>query len=605
MKNKYFNDAIIGNGKILASFSSKGELLRFFYPNIDFMQDIDEFKVGLISDTSNTFYLEDDINNEYNQYFTENTNILNTQIYNKYFKLNTLQTDFISMSKNLLVKQYKIENKSDFVQNIKFLIYSKILKSINHYTSGYFTDNTLVQYNHDYALAIFSDKENNVLSYQINNAEEAFKTGKLDAIDYIGMSNDSSIMYDLGKIKPNSSKTITIYMYMNDNIKQTMQEVQKIKSEYADEELEKVEKYWQNYVDSHKTMQIKDSKIDEIYTRTILTFPLLCNKITGGISAGAEVDENMNKCGRYAYCWPRDSAFISEALDICNMQEEATRFFNIFAYKTQLENGMWEQRYYTDGTLAPCWGYQIDETASVICGAWAHYERIEEIDFLKENLPMLQKACNSLEKYIENIDSYEISYDLWEMHRGIHLYSLGAICYAFECMAKIYIEIDNFDISISKNNKSRIENLDNLSTKLRQYMADNFWNGEYLLRNNVDNKLDISVLGLCEPFKILKETDKKMVKTVEKLEKKLKSPLGGLYRFEDDHYMENNPWVIATLWMSMYYIKTRDIAKAKDYFNWVCETSCKHGYLTEQVDRLTNKPLWVKRTSDGLMQCLL
>ena len=28
---------------------------------------------------------------------------------------------------------------------------------------------------------------------------------------------------------------------------------------------------------------------------------------------------------------------------------------------------------YTDGRLAPCWGYQIDETASVIYGVYMHY----------------------------------------------------------------------------------------------------------------------------------------------------------------------------------------------------------------------------------------
>ena len=35
---------------------------------------------------------------------------------------------------------------------------------------------------------------------------------------------------------------------------------------------------------------------------------------------------------------------------------------------------MWEQRFYTDGNLAPCWGYQIDETASVIYGVYEHYK---------------------------------------------------------------------------------------------------------------------------------------------------------------------------------------------------------------------------------------
>ncbi len=34
---------------------------------------------------------------------------------------------------------------------------------------------------------------------------------------------------------------------------------------------------------------------------------------------------------------------------------------------------MWEQRFYTDCKLAPSWGYQVDETASVIYGVYEHY----------------------------------------------------------------------------------------------------------------------------------------------------------------------------------------------------------------------------------------
>ena len=43
MKTKYFNDAIIGNKNLRATFSKKGELLRLYYPSIDYRQFVDEF----------------------------------------------------------------------------------------------------------------------------------------------------------------------------------------------------------------------------------------------------------------------------------------------------------------------------------------------------------------------------------------------------------------------------------------------------------------------------------------------------------------------------------------------------------------------------------
>ena len=60
MKTKYFNDAIIGNKNLKATFSKKGELLRLYYPNIDFRQFIDEFIVGVKVNDSRLINLADD-----------------------------------------------------------------------------------------------------------------------------------------------------------------------------------------------------------------------------------------------------------------------------------------------------------------------------------------------------------------------------------------------------------------------------------------------------------------------------------------------------------------------------------------------------------------
>ena len=72
---KYYNDAIIGNKEITASYTKKGELLRVFYPNTDYRQFVHYFHTGVKINDSNMIYLHDDINNQYEQYFTENTNI--------------------------------------------------------------------------------------------------------------------------------------------------------------------------------------------------------------------------------------------------------------------------------------------------------------------------------------------------------------------------------------------------------------------------------------------------------------------------------------------------------------------------------------------------
>ena len=219
MKSKYFNDAIIGNKNLKATFSKKGELLRLYYPNIDFRQFIDEFMVGIKVNDSRLINLADDINNVYSQSYVEQTNILNTEIVNTYFNLKILQTDFVSSKENILVKRYKFINNNNIDLNVDLLLHSKLLSNSNNSVSGLYKDQTLMQYMHDYTLAIFSKKE--PLSYQINNTEQNIKEGYIAGKDYVGMSMDSSISYNAGVIAPGEEAVIDIIITVYENKKNT------------------------------------------------------------------------------------------------------------------------------------------------------------------------------------------------------------------------------------------------------------------------------------------------------------------------------------------------------------------------------------------------
>ena len=105
MSQKFFNDAIIGNKNMKATFSKNGELLRIYYPNIDFKQFLDYFKVGIKVNDSGIIFLHDDMNNRYSQYYTENTNILNTEITNTYFNLKLKQIDYVLIKENVLIRK--------------------------------------------------------------------------------------------------------------------------------------------------------------------------------------------------------------------------------------------------------------------------------------------------------------------------------------------------------------------------------------------------------------------------------------------------------------------------------------------------------------------
>ncbi len=634
MENKYYNEAIIGNKNMIATYTSKGEIQRIYFPSKDNRQYIDFFHTGVKINNSDLIYLHDDVNNVYKQYYDTDTNILNTEVTNTYFNLKIVQTDYVMIKENVLVKKYIFLNDAKISLDTSFYIHSELLSNYNNQVGCKIIDSGMIQYAHDFSFSTFA-KNYKIAKHQINGSKENINRGEIYDKDYIGMSNDSSICFDLGVIQPQEKRTLEICILINENqnISAMEDEIERIRKIDLNKEYANTKSYWRKYVKTHNGLNFKEpknsyeEKIFDIYKRSILLFPLLINQETGGIIASPEVDENFTKCGRYAYCWTRDAVFITKALDILKMEKDTEKFYKSFCKKTQSKNGMWEQRFYTDGSLAPCWGYQIDETASVVYGVYEHYKYTKSEKFLKDNFQMCEKAIEFLKRYVkdwleiegkdehdkdkveEEIEAsvnrqghkYHISYDIWEMCEGIHLYSLASIYAAFECIMQMY-KILGDKASDFENNRLKEEKivknereLEKLQTEIKKYINEKMYDEEKksYVRNPEDKKMDISIIGAVTPFKLFKPKEKKIVNTIERINLSLRTYTGGYQRFEQDHYMNGNPWPIANLWMTLYYLETGEKKKAKEAFDFVVKTAGKHNFLGEQIDNSTLQPNWV------------
>lgn len=610
MKTKYFNDAVIGNKNITASFSKTGELLRLFNQSPDYKQFFQEFHTGVKLNDSAMIYLHGDINNTFKQYYVEGTNVLVTEIVNTYFNLKAVQIDYVLIKENLLVRRYHFTNNSNIDLNLNFLVYSKLFTDINNDACGYVKNDTLFQYTHDFTVCTFAKEK--IANSQINNAEANIMGANIGDKDYIGMSPDSAIEYSLGILKPGEEKTFDLCIHVNDNSERNLLndldvEVERFRKIDLKKQLEDTKKYWRKYLKDHSKIEIKDAENNylakKIYDRTVLLTPLLINSTTGGISAGVESDEYKTKCGRYSYCWPRDAVFITEALDDMGMEKETEKFYKVFCKMTQSRNGGWEQRFYTDGRLAPCWGYQIDETASVVFGVYRHFEKTKNVKFLKDTLKMCDKAIEFLEKYVTDIleGKFKLnkSYDLWEEYEGVSLYSMSAIFGAYSSMLKIYKEVkkefseNRLKIEAIEKNKKMLEKR---IRDIKEYILKTFYDEEKrsFIRNVDDKRLDISILGTIYPFRLFTPKEKKMLTTIERMNMTLRTYTGGYIRYEGDTYNGGyNPWVIANLWMANYYLDSGENKKAIECFEFVVKSASGHGFLGEQVNNETMRPSWI------------
>lgn len=215
---------------------------------------------------------------------------------------------------------------------------------------------------------------------------------------------------------------------------------------------------------------------------------------------------------------------------------------------------------------------------------------------------MLEKATKFLQEYLEyifqNKGEMHVSYDLWEMHEGIGTYSLASIFAAFTAMQKVYEELETEMMENRLKQETIVKQKEILSEGLediKEYIKANLYSEDRksFIRSKEDRRIDMSVLGLVVPFDVFSPNEKKVTNTIETINMHLRTYTGGYLRFEDDHYTGDRPWVITTLWMALYYLKIHDIIHAKECFDFVVNSSTKHGFLAEQVDNKSMQSAWV------------
>ena len=560
--DKFFNKAIVGNGTMLGCFDEKGELIRLYYPQIDYFQNIDTYSLGFVKPGERKVSW-----------------LKNTELINQYYDGNTLYTKLKNNDIDILVEDYCLVDRNVLVRTIKFneplhlMVYSKLNSSKDRLVSSMCVNNSLVQYCQDFYMSTISNA--NIVMSQVNNPREHLEEVKLKLEDYVGMSDESAVLYE-------SKREFVLYISLETRLKESIKQIEFLKVQTERQLFQNTRQYWREFLEKHLNYYIGDSKYSnkemDIIERTILMYALLTNKETGAVLASPDVDENFSKCGRYGYCWPRDALFINEAMLELGMTDEVDKFYSVWANKTQLTNGLFEQRYYSNGELAPSWGIQIDETSAMIIG-------ISKMKDSKKYINIVKNAVCGLIGFLNSNYISKACFDLWEERKDSHLYSTASIYKALE-LAREMLK-DEPDCT------HLVFEIDNLLPMIYSSINEYFVKFGRLVRNISDNNTDISLLGAIIPFEVFDAKSEVAVNTVYEIESKLKLPNGGYLRYIDDKYMGGNAWIISSLWLALYYIEVGKIEKARNLYDWVTEHQDEKGFLAEQIDKKTGKPAWI------------
>ncbi|NLJ99649.1 MAG: hypothetical protein GX318_00230 [Clostridia bacterium] len=595
-------NGIIGNSNILATLSKEGRLERLFWPNIDFPQNIGQSLAGIIEHRpchgERLFWLHDKTR-EHEQYYIDNSNVLVTDYLNNEKGIKVMQRDFVHPHQDILVRHFNIENIGQYDSRFTFVYYNHMtLGDMDKYNSAYYSEESgaFVHYFRNIYFLLTS-----------NTLPDAYQCGTPlrcdDPMKFIQKgipagektahgSSASAGIWDLGLMGKGENKEVTIYIAASENLDGINENLSIIKETPISKMLTDTVLFWEDSLLRSKKIQKADPVIKNTYKRSLLVLELLQDRKSGAIIAAPEFDPNYIYSGGYGYSWPRDSVFIAWALAAAGRGNLAENYYH-FAFKTQRPDGLWSQRYYSTGQLAPGWGDQLDETGIMLWGIWKHYDLTKNKDFLLQAWPSVDKAAKGLILTLDiNRGHLPLpSMDLWEDSYCTGTYTAAAISAGLKAAGEIAEELNK------KSQESK--EWGDISKKIVNSIHDLLWREDkgYFARSLVkdiqDPTFDSAVMGLVYPFKIIDPKCGKTVQLIHEIEKNLYcDEVGGILRYRGDDYIGGNPWVLITLWLSLCFNTIGEREKAKKHFNWALKQQNSLGLFPEQVGKYSNKPIW-------------
>lgn len=304
----------------------------------------------------------------------------------------------------------------------------------------------------------------------------------------------------------------------------------------------------------------------------------------------------------YAYCWPRDAAYVLWPLMRLGYTEELLNFFS-FARRALHEDGYIGHKYRADGSLGSSWhpytqreGYiaapiQTDETALVLFLFGQYYRDHKERELLRSFYrSMVAPMANFLAGYTDHEGLPLPSYDLWEEKHLTTTYST-AVTYAAMVEASYLAErIGDTESAVRWH----------AAAEKIQAKRDVFYNSDKKFfykgftekdgQRVFDDTIDSSSLFGAFMFGLFNDDSKDLIDTAyDTLTKTLVSDDVQIIRYENDTYRRegdgpSNPWPVTSLWFAQFALERGNSEQAVKTLDWVTDVMFPSGVIAEQYN---------------------
>ena len=619
---------MLGNGSLTVGLNEQGLVHDFYYPyvGLDNLTNARSahHKIGAWIDGNFTWVGDGGWRHEVD--FEPDALVSTVHMHNDQFNIELSFMDFVDADVNAFCRRITVANHSGEFRNIRLFLHQVFqISRAGRADTGLFVpdENYILDYKGRCSLLIYGQNIDGTVydqfsigNYGIEGKEGTWRDaedGELsgNAVEHGGV--DSVLRFPCS-LAAGGSTQIDYWIIAADSQFSAEKIHHQFLSEGIERRLEDTRQYWREWLaTAANTLHTIDEQYLNITKKSLMVIKAHTDK-RGGVIASC--DSSIYNFGRdyYSYVWPRDGAYAMWPLIRLGYKEEPRKFFE-FCRDILTPDGYLMHKYQPDRAIGSTWhpllhgnhkelAIQEDETASVLYMLGEYYDHSNDKDFVFGLYnTFVQPTANFMAGFIdEQTQLPHASYDLWEEKFLTTTYTTAIVYQALLVAADFADTFEYPDDAVAwrKAAASIIENSKVFFDPDRQAFRKGF-----LLQEDgslqFDNTLDVSSLFGVMMYASQDMGGEHVLGTVRTIENTLldKTPSGGSPRYEYDHYFESspsylgNPWFVTTLWMAQYYVRTKQLDRARDYVDWTVKNAMPSGVLSEQINPTDSSPVSV------------
>jgi glucoamylase len=611
-------DLPIGNGSLLVAFDTQYRLADFYFPRVGMEnQAAAKFRFGVWCDGA--LHPTDDAPWQQTLDYLRDTLVTDVQLQNDEIGLRLRCYDAVDPDACVYVRKIVVRNLRAEARDVKLFLHHDFAL----YGSG--IGDTVMYDPHARAVIQYKTRryvlincDGGVSEYACGRSATAGGDGTWrDAEDGALSMNaiaqgavDSTIAIPL-HLDANGSVTALYWICGGDTEAEVQRLDRQVREEGAAHLLARTGSHWYTWVNKPGTdlTDLPDEIVD-FYRRSLLVIATQVDR-GGAVIAANDSDIVWGHNDHYSYLWPRDAAFVCDAMDRAGFPE-ITRRFLLMANEIIRDDGYFLHKYNPDGSPAPLWHawvrdgepvlpIQEDETALVLWLLARHYERTRDLDLLRKVYKRLVLAAGDFLVRFRDRATWlpSPSYDMWEERFGTFTFTAAAVWAGLNAAA---------ELSNLFNDQDRRATYLKAASEIRDAMRKHLWLEEegrfargFLSQNGkleLDPTVDASLFGVFY-LGVFPASTNVVEGTMNAVREKLwvRTEHGGVARYENDAYhriseeaerVPGNPWILCTLWLAEHVIakaiNADGLQRALDLVRWARAKATPSMILPEQID---------------------